>query len=91
MFPTIPQTQLNAAAKTPLLLREDLSGAQHLSEERKVIVSELERIWQKLTTSEKNAEPREVQRPRQPGSAIGTITIVAEDEEHLEAFRDYMP
>lgn len=33
----------------------------------------------------------EIQPPRQPGSAIGTITILSEDETHLEDFRDYMP
>ena len=30
-------------------------------------------------------------KPRQPGSAIGTLTIVSEDETHLEDFKDYMP
>ncbi len=30
-------------------------------------------------------------RTRQPGSAIGTLKIVADDEEHLQDFRDYMP
>ncbi|QMS91951.1 antitoxin of toxin-antitoxin stability system [Nostoc edaphicum CCNP1411] len=30
-------------------------------------------------------------KPRQPGSAIGTLTIVSEDETHLEDFHDYMP
>ncbi|ELS04602.1 Protein of unknown function (DUF2281) [Xenococcus sp. PCC 7305] len=30
-------------------------------------------------------------RMRQPGSAIGTIKILADDDEHLEDFRDYMP
>ncbi|MBI3467885.1 MAG: hypothetical protein HY000_33175 [Planctomycetes bacterium] len=29
--------------------------------------------------------------PRQPGSAIGILTIVAEDDEHLEDFKEYMP
>jgi len=29
--------------------------------------------------------------PRKPGSAIGKLTIVAEDDEHLEHFKDYMP
>ena len=28
---------------------------------------------------------------RQPGSAKGMLTIVAEDDEHLEDFREYMP
>jgi antitoxin (DNA-binding transcriptional repressor) of toxin-antitoxin stability system len=29
--------------------------------------------------------------PRQPGSAVGTLTILSEDEAHLEHFQDYMP
>lgn len=28
-------------------------------------------------------------KPRQPGTAIGTLTIVSEDETHLEDFNDY--
>jgi antitoxin (DNA-binding transcriptional repressor) of toxin-antitoxin stability system len=34
-----------------------------------------------------SSRPRE---PRRPGSAVGMLTIVAEDEEHLEDFKDYM-
>jgi antitoxin (DNA-binding transcriptional repressor) of toxin-antitoxin stability system len=30
-------------------------------------------------------------KPRQPGSAIGTLTILSEDETHQEDFHDYMP
>jgi prevent-host-death family protein len=29
--------------------------------------------------------------PRQPGSAKGLLTILAEDEGHLEDFKEYMP
>jgi len=29
--------------------------------------------------------------PRRPGSAKGMLTIVTEDEEHLEDFKEYMP
>ncbi len=29
--------------------------------------------------------------PRQPGSAKGKLLILAEDEEHLEDFKEYMP
>jgi hypothetical protein len=44
-------------------------------------------------------EPRKTQKPRHPGSAmtygrsqtIGTFTIVADDNDHLEAFSEYMP
>lgn len=35
---------------------------------------------------------REVaRRPRQPGSAKGKIIIHADDDEHLNDFRDYLP
>jgi antitoxin (DNA-binding transcriptional repressor) of toxin-antitoxin stability system len=29
--------------------------------------------------------------PRQPGSAIGKLRILADDEEHLEHFQEYLP
>ena len=29
--------------------------------------------------------------PRQPGSAVGRLMIVADDEDHLEDFKDHMP
>jgi len=29
--------------------------------------------------------------PRQPGSAKGKLIILADDEEHLEDFKEYMP
>lgn len=32
-----------------------------------------------------------LRKPRRPGSAIGKLTIIAEDNEHLEDFREYMP
>jgi antitoxin (DNA-binding transcriptional repressor) of toxin-antitoxin stability system len=35
--------------------------------------------------------PQRAAQPRQPGSAKGILTIVAEDDEHLEDFREYMP
>ncbi|MEH2057577.1 MAG: antitoxin of toxin-antitoxin stability system [Nostoc sp.] len=37
------------------------------------------------------AELQPPRKPRQPGSAIGTLTILSEDETHLEDFHDYMP
>ena len=30
-------------------------------------------------------------RERKPGSARGKLTMIAEDEEHLDDFKDYMP
>jgi antitoxin (DNA-binding transcriptional repressor) of toxin-antitoxin stability system len=32
-----------------------------------------------------------VPRARRPGSAIGKMKILAEDDEHLKDFKDYMP
>jgi antitoxin (DNA-binding transcriptional repressor) of toxin-antitoxin stability system len=37
------------------------------------------------------AEPRRERKPRKPGSAVGTLVIVAEDEDHLKDFQDDMP
>lgn len=37
------------------------------------------------------AEQEIPRRMRKPGSAIGTIKIVADDDEYLEDFREYMP
>lgn len=37
------------------------------------------------------AELQPPRKPRQPGSAIGTLTILSEDETHLQDFHDYMP
>ena len=30
-------------------------------------------------------------KPREPGSMVGKLTIVKEDDEHLKDFQDYMP
>ena len=37
------------------------------------------------------ADGETVRTPRQPGSAIGTLKILAEDDEHLQDFAQYMP
>lgn len=37
------------------------------------------------------SQPKAVRQPRRPGSAKGMLTIVTEDEEHLEDFKEYMP
>lgn len=44
-----------------------------------------------LTVARLIGELKPLRKPRQPGSAIGTLTIVSEDETHLEDFREYMP
>lgn len=36
-------------------------------------------------------QQRPVRKPRQPGSAKGKLVIHAEDDEHLEDFKEYMP
>jgi antitoxin (DNA-binding transcriptional repressor) of toxin-antitoxin stability system len=36
------------------------------------------------------AELQPPRKPRTPGSAIGTLTILSEDETHLEDFHDYI-
>jgi antitoxin (DNA-binding transcriptional repressor) of toxin-antitoxin stability system len=30
-------------------------------------------------------------KPRQPGNCKGMLTIISDDDEHLEDFKDYMP
>jgi antitoxin (DNA-binding transcriptional repressor) of toxin-antitoxin stability system len=37
------------------------------------------------------AEPAPPRKARQPGSAIGTLRIVEEDDEHLKDFTEYVP
>jgi antitoxin (DNA-binding transcriptional repressor) of toxin-antitoxin stability system len=36
-------------------------------------------------------QQQRVRKPRRPGSAKGMLVILAEDDEHLEDFKDYMP
>jgi antitoxin (DNA-binding transcriptional repressor) of toxin-antitoxin stability system len=33
----------------------------------------------------------EQRKPRQPGNCAGMLTVIAEDDEHLSDFSDYMP
>ncbi|MGD1929222.1 MAG: antitoxin of toxin-antitoxin stability system [Leptolyngbyaceae cyanobacterium] len=37
------------------------------------------------------AEPGAIRQSRKPGSAIGSLIILEEDDEHLQDFADYMP
>jgi antitoxin (DNA-binding transcriptional repressor) of toxin-antitoxin stability system len=37
------------------------------------------------------AELPATRKPRQPGSAAGTLTILSDDQEHLADFAGYMP
>ena len=35
-------------------------------------------------------QQRPIRKPRRPGSAKGKLVILAEDDEHLQDFKDYM-
>lgn len=36
-------------------------------------------------------EPNNARAPRRPGSAVGKLTIVEDDDTHLDNFKEYMP
>lgn len=50
-----------------------------------VIITENERPVTKLLS-----EAAKARRPRRPGNCKGMITLLVEDDEHLEGFADYM-
>lgn len=50
-----------------------------------IIITENRRPVAKLVS-----QPKPLQR-REPGRCKGMITLLVEDEEHLEGFREYMP
>lgn len=50
-----------------------------------VVIVQNQKIVAKLVPS--SAAPE----PRKPGLMRGRLTVVSEDEEHLEDFRDYLP
>lgn len=51
-----------------------------------LVITRAEEPVARLTTSEYS-----VTKPRRPGSAIGKLRIVTEDDDHLEDFGEYMP
>ena len=51
-----------------------------------VIITDGDRPVARLTS-----EPQSLRKRRQPGSAVGRLTIVSDDNEHLADFGDYMP
>jgi antitoxin (DNA-binding transcriptional repressor) of toxin-antitoxin stability system len=73
----IPLTELQA--RLPEILEQ-----MHLGE--KLFVTGQE--GHVVATFIKEPPPRTV--PRQPGTAAGKLTIVAEDDEHLKDFAEYM-
>lgn len=82
------------AKKYKTMTRITLAEAQHrlpeliasLQPGEEVQIFEADRTVARLI-----GELQTPRKPRQPGSAIGTLTIVSEDETHLENFQDYMP
>jgi antitoxin (DNA-binding transcriptional repressor) of toxin-antitoxin stability system len=51
-----------------------------------IVITENDQPVAKLTGQHAPAR-----QPRQPGSAKGKLIILADDEEHLEDFKEYMP
>ena len=51
-----------------------------------ILIVEKDRPVARLTAESPNAR-----KPRQPGSAIGKLTIVEDDEAHLRDFKEYIP
>lgn len=51
-----------------------------------VIITENKRPVAKLLS-----EPPKTRKPRSPGNCQGMITLLIEDDEHLEGLADYMP
>ena len=68
-----------AQAKLPELIA-------HLAVGEELIITRDQRPVARLS-----AEPLPAQKPRSPGTAKGMLTIVAEDDEHLKDFEEYMP
>lgn len=50
-----------------------------------ILITEEDRPVARLVAEAPNAR-----KPRQPGSAIGKLTIVEDDDAHLDDFREYM-
>ncbi|MGH9839965.1 MAG: type II toxin-antitoxin system Phd/YefM family antitoxin [Blastocatellia bacterium] len=53
---------------------------------KEVVITQDDRPVAKLIGEQASAR-----QPRQPGSAIGKLIVHAEDDEHLEDFKEYMP
>ena len=64
-------------------LRELIDG---LAPGEEVIITRNQQPVAKLV-----GQQRPMRKPRQPGSAKGKLVILAEDDAHLEDFKEYMP
>lgn len=51
-----------------------------------VLITQQDRPIARLTM-----EPNNMRTPRRPGSAVGKLSIVEDDDTHLDDFREYMP
>jgi antitoxin (DNA-binding transcriptional repressor) of toxin-antitoxin stability system len=58
---------------------------EHLSPGDEIIITREQQPVAKLVGS------RQARKPRQPGNCKGMLTIVSDDDEHLEDFKEYMP
>ena len=67
-----------AQAKLPELIDKLVPGEE-------VIITRNEQPVAKLVSQQ-----RPIRKPRRPGSAKGKLVILAEDDEHLKDFKDYM-
>jgi antitoxin (DNA-binding transcriptional repressor) of toxin-antitoxin stability system len=58
---------------------------EHLAPGDEIVITRAHQPVAKLVSS------RPPRQPRQPGSGKGMLTIVSDDDEHLEDFKEYMP
>ncbi|NQT13753.1 MAG: type II toxin-antitoxin system prevent-host-death family antitoxin [Planctomycetes bacterium] len=72
---TIEEAQANLAG----LIAELKPGEE-------VLITQRDRPVARLVVEPPNTRP-----PRQPGSAIGKLAVVEDDDTHLGAFKEYMP
>lgn len=68
-----------AQAKLPELI-------EHLAAGEELIITRNQRPIARLL-----AEPEQHKVPRKAGSGKGKLIVVADDDEHLEDFKEYMP
>jgi antitoxin (DNA-binding transcriptional repressor) of toxin-antitoxin stability system len=58
---------------------------EHLCPGDEIVITRGQQPVAKLVSS------HPARKPRQPGSGKGMLTIVSDDDEHLEDFQEYMP